>query len=383
MRFVAIARLLTAILLFGTACLSVVVAPTSFLWMVAVGATELGHGLALICTVVSLALWQNSRVGRVASALCIAAAVMAATPVLRACLVARDLPGQLKEAFGEANPSRSAPLIYADLFRGIPIPEIQAETLQYKSAGDNELSLDFYRAQSPAAAPVVIDIHGGSWRGGDNRDFVTMNRYFAGRGFAVAAVTYRLAPQWRFPAASDDVRAAIGFLRDNANTLQIDPNRIVLLGRSAGGQIALNVAYSAYSANDPGIRGVISFYASTDLNWSWEHPENPWVIDTRGVLADYLGGSPSEASASFEAASAIKFVTADVPPTLLLHGGRDELVSVYHAGALSERLAQADVPHFNVSLPWATHAFDYVFRGPGGQISTYAIEYFLDRFARP
>jgi acetyl esterase/lipase len=64
---------------------------------------------------------------------------------------------------------------------------------------------------------------------------------------------------------------------------------------------------------------------------------------------------------------------------LLLHGGRDELVSSYQSSRLTERLAEAGVPHLNVRLPWATHGFDFIFRGPGGQISTYAVEYFLAR----
>src|SRR5205807_1955178 len=184
----------------------------------------------------------------------------------------------------------------------------------------------------------------------------------------------RLAPRWKFPAAADDTRAAITFLRTQAEKLKIDPNRIVLLGRSAGGQIALTVAYSA---KDPAIRGVISFYAPTDLYYSWENPGNPLVIDTKSVLRDYLGGSPTEAPANYNAASPIRLIARGSPPTLLLHGGRDELVSFRQSDRLAEHLEEVGIPHLNLLLPWATHGFDYILRGPGGQISTYAIEYFL------
>ena len=379
MRLLDLARLLLATLLFATASLAVVTAPTHFLWMAAVGVTELGHMLALICLGVAVALWSNSWSGRVAAGLTVAAAVLALTPVLRATRVARDLPNQLRAAFGEAVPIRPSALVFGDLFRGISSPEVRAESLVYSKIQDQELSLDFYRAQASGSAPVVVVIHGGSWQSGDNKDFIPMDRYLASRGVAVADIIYRLAPRWTFPAAQDDARAAIAFLRSRADVLKIDPNRIVLLGRSAGGQIALTVAYSA---KDPGIRGVISFYAPTDLRWSWENPGNPLVIDTRSVLTGYLDGNPSEASYNYDAASPIRFVTSAAPPTLLFHGGRDELVSSYQSSRLTERLAEAGVLHLNVSLPWATHGFDFIFRGPGGQISTYAIEYFLARVTR-
>ena len=270
-----------------------------------------------------------------------------ATPVLRAIQLNRELPVQLRTAFGEATPSHSSPLRFGDLYKGVSPPEVSAETLVYSRTEGQDLSLDFYPAQSPEVAPLVVVIHAGSWQSGDNRDFISMNRYLAGRGFAVADILYRLAPQSKFPAAADDTRAAIAFLRSHADKLKIDPNRIVLLGRSAGGQIALTVAYSA---NDPGIRGVISFYAPTDLYYSWENPGNPLVIDSKGVLRDYLGGSPTEAPANYTLASPIRLVRPGIPPTLLLHGGRDELVSSPKAPALPSIWRRLGIPHVNLLL---------------------------------
>ena len=207
----------------------------------------------------------------------------------------------------------------------------QPEVLVYSNTEGTNLSLDFYRPQSQRPAPLLVMIHGGSWVSGDNKDFIALDQYLAGRGFAVADVLYRLAPKSRYPAASDDVREAIGYLQHHAESLRIDPRYIVLIGRSAGGQIALNVAYSA---NDPAIRGVVSFYGPADLTWSWENPGNPLVIDTRGRLTDFLGGSPSEAASNYDSASPVRFVTPRVPPTLLLHGGRDELVALHHSNVL-------------------------------------------------
>src|SRR5262249_11884419 len=131
-----------------------------------------------------------------------------------------------------------------------------------------------------------------------------------------------------------------------------------------------------------GIRGVISFYAPTDLYYSWDNPGNPLVLDTKTILTDYLGGSPTGAPANYNDASPTRLATPGSPPTLLLHGGRDELVSFYQSARLAKRLDEIGVPHFNLLLPWATHGFDYILRGPGGQISTYAIEYFLEAVTR-
>src|SRR5262249_15624844 len=155
-----------------------------------------------------------------------------------------------------------------------------------------------------------------------------------------------LAPKSKFPAPIEDVRAVIAFLRTRAESLGIDPDQIVLLGRSAGGQIALT---AAYSAKDTGIRGVISFYGPTDMYWGWDHPSNPEVIDTPPNIGDSLGGPPSQFQAAYDAASPIRLVNSSAPPSLLLHGGRDELVSPEESNRLSKRLTDAGVRNLNIT----------------------------------
>jgi acetyl esterase/lipase len=373
-RFQIVARLIPAGLLFLTALLAVLRAPTHLLWMLAIGTTEWGHWLALLCLGSAVPLWGNTWYGRTAAGLCLAGAVLEITPMLRAVSITRDLQQRIHQTFGDVRIHRPQPLVFTNLLLGLSAPDVKSQELVYRTIDGEDLSLDFYPAQNSKAAPLILVIHGGSWNSGDNKDFIPMDRYLAGRGFAVADVLYRLAPRWRFPAASEDIRSAIAYLRSRAADLNLDPTRIVLLGRSAGAQIALHVAYSE---NDPGIRGVISFYGPTDLFWSWEHPENPMVIDTRAKLTDYLGGSPSAFPAAYAAASPIRRATAAGPPALFFHGGRDEIVSPYHSEALARRLTELGVLNLEIALPWATHGFDYLFRGPGSQISVYAVESFL------
>jgi len=372
-------RLALAALCFGLSLLSVVAAPTYLLWEISILATEWGHLLAFV----SLLLFIfNFRRTRLAAALSLIAAILAITPLMRAIPVATRLPAQMQAAFDathwndSANAgARAKPLDVVALIRGIDSSDVLYQSLVYSQIEDQALRLDFYQPlKSINPAPCVIVIHGGSWRSGDSQQLAPLNSYLAARGYAVASINYRLAPRWRFPAANEDVVAAFNFLKTRADSLHLDSQRFVLLGRSAGGHLAL---LAAYTLHDPAIRGVVSFYGPTDLHWSYAHPGNPLVIDTHNILRAFLGGTPAEVSSIYDAASPLRFVNSSTPPTLLIHGGRDELVSLRHSERLAESLAQNQVPHFLLRLPWATHGADFNFSGPFGQMSTYAIERFL------
>lgn len=375
-------RLFFGSLFFALSLLAVFPAPTTLLWEISILVTEWGHVLAFLALLLFLPGWRRSPKNKTAAVLGLCAAILALTPLWRAVPVARGLPAQLKTAFGEiqsrpqtAAVSRPQPLVLSDLVRGVNSPAINYSSLTYLHRAEYELKLDFYPPPMDARpAPCVIIIHGGSWRSGDSQQLAPLNAYLAARGYAVASINYRLTPRWRFPAAHDDVIAALKYLKAHADSLHLDPQRLVLLGRSAGGHLAL---LAAYTLHDPAIRGVISFYGPADLHWSYAHPGNPLVIDTHNILHVFLGGSPEQVPANYDAASPLRFVDSSTPPTLLIHGGRDELVSIRQSERLAERLTQAGAPHLLLRLPWATHAGDFNFSGPFGQISTYAVEYFL------
>lgn len=358
-------------------------APTYLLWQVAVAVTEWGHLLAIAALAAVLPGWRRTCVGRVGGALGLGAALLALSPLARALPVARTLPARLEQAFGPARRpvGRPAPLVAGDLLRGLALPTLAPPSLVYQRVDGQELRLDFYPAQGAnGPAPLVLVIHGGSWQSGDSSQLAPLNSYLAGRGYAVAAINYRFAPAAPFPAARDDALAALAFLKTQAVALGLDPTRTVVLGRSAGGQLALLVAYTA---NDPAIRGAVSFYAPADMVWGYDHPSNPLVLDSRGVLEAYLSGGPPGPNGSYSAASPIDAVGPNTPPTLLIHGGRDELVSPIQSERLAARLQAAERPHLYLALPWATHGADYNLSGPSGQLSTYAIEHFLAAVSTP
>src|SRR5262249_50779241 len=149
-----------------------------------------------------------------------------------------------------------------------------------------------------------VVVHGGSWEHGDSTQLAALNRYLAARGYVVAAINYRLLPDHPFPAGRDDLLAAIGYLKANASAIGLDPERIVLLGRSAGGQLALRVAYTA---GDPAIRGGIGIYPATDLAYAYANPCDVRLLDGRAVVRAYLGGSPDQIPEAYAAASPITF----------------------------------------------------------------------------
>ncbi len=370
------------ILLFLISLLTLFKAPTHELWLLAILATEYGHGFALLSLLVAYLLFRGNGRRRAFALLPVIAAVLYLTPLFRALPVAVELPNQITRAFGEFhNPEaetaygRTAPISVVDLFTGLSRPDIHPERFVYKTVAEQSLAMDVYRPpQGQGPFPCVVVIHGGAWRSGSTRQLYELNQYLAGRGYVVAAITYRLAPRWRFPAQIEDVRDAIQFVQAHADTLNIDPQRLVLLGRSAGAHLAL---LAGYTANDPAIRGVVSFYGPPDLVYGWNHPANPRVINTHKVLRDFIGGSPDELPEPYRQASPIHFVNPLTPPTLLIHGTRDELVRIQQSRQLAVKLAEQRVRHVFIELPYATHGCDFRLAGPSGQISTYAIERFL------
>jgi acetyl esterase/lipase len=236
------------------------------------------------------------------------------------------------------------------------------------------LNILYYRPPGVGPHPVLIEIYGGAWqRGVPARDEV-LNRYLSARGYAVFAIEYRHAPAFTFPAQLEDVRAALAFIHANANRYDADPDRIALLGRSAGGQLAL---LAAYETGPVPIRGVISIYGPTNLTRGYQELPWPDPIDVRLTLATYLGGSPAQLPDRYLAASPFTYADRPVPPTLLIQGQRDHVVKPVFARALFEKLRASGNRASLLEIPWAEHSFDEVPSGLGTQLALQSIEEFL------
>lgn len=210
--------LLASALLFVTlGVLTVVRSPDwSPSWKLSLLAGEYGHFLALAPLALGLLVWFT-RSGSLAFAagtasLSALAVLLFLRPTFLAWRLSAGLPPIFTAAFGPATPDR-APFSVAELFSATPAP-VPVETLPF-AAG---LSLDFYRAGRTDGRPVpcVLVIHGGGWDGGSRTEIAHFNHWLARRGYAVAALDYRLAPQDPWPAQRDDILAALAFLKSRA-----------------------------------------------------------------------------------------------------------------------------------------------------------------------
>ena len=259
---------------------------------------------------------------------------------------------------------------------------VERTTETFVTVGGQTLKLDVYlhdkkeTAETARRAAIVV-VHGGSWNAGERSDYPLWNEWLAREGYAVFDIDYRLAPQPNWQTATGDVKCAVGWVRSNAARFAVDPARIALLGRSAGGHLALLAAYSTHeaalapscAAPDATVRAVVSLYAPTDLKWGFEHPANRRVLDGTAKIRNFTGGTPADAPDTIRLASATTHVNAWSPPTLLFHGGRDQLVGERHMTLLADKLSQHHIPHRALLIPYAQHAFDYNFDGWGSQIT--------------
>lgn len=282
------------------------------------------------------------------------------------------------------------------------------KTYTFANVEGRALQLDAYlppRGVESNGAGVIV-VHGGAWSAGVRSDFPQWNRWLARQGFAVFDIDYRLAPQPNWQTATGDVKCAVAWVKAHAAEFQISPDRIALLGRSAGAHLALLVAYSSDDARLPSscaetktveesvlsrtpgeeVRAVVSFYAPTDLPWSFDNPANQRVIDGPAALSDFVGGNPhttNEIGERFALMSPTTHVTARTPPTLLIHGGHDQLVRVENMFLLDRKLTEAGVRHETIFIPYAQHGFDYNFNGWGAQIVQPLLLDFLRENTKP
>lgn len=370
--------LMAALGLAGAASFTCWRAPTLGLWKVAILAGEYGHWLALLPLVLLRVTWLHGGGGRVSVvilALGLLAIGLFLRPVAEAAWIARGLPAKLTAAFGPVALERAP--FSSEALLGRSAEPVDVQTIEVARG----LPMDFYRAAGRGTpAPCVVMIHGGGWDNGDRKQLPEINHRLARRGYAVAAVSYRLAPGTTWPGQRDDIAAAIDYLKAHAADLDVDPTRLVLMGRSAGGQLATAVAYGR---RDTAVRGAVSFYGPHDQEFAWKFSREDDVLNAVKLLRQYLGGTPETAPAAYRSASAYLFATKESAlPTLLVHGRQDSLVWHKQSERLHAKLDELGVPNAFVSLPWATHACDFNPRGPSAQLSWYALDWFLAAVTR-
>lgn len=363
-------------------------APIYALLPFGVAVPELSPLLCAIAAIVAVIAWlaRTWRPARAAAIVALIAALLLAVPLVQLPATVSRFDAAMTAAGFHLRPSGFGGQVAARLnflnLASAPVagPSSVRRGVVVGAAGSTPLTADIYARDGLRGAPLLLQIYGGAWQRGRPGDDEAFARYFAARDYVVAAIDYRHAPAARWPAQIEDVRTALAWLRAHARELGADPARLVLVGRSAGAQLAL---VAAYQDGAPAVAGVVSYYGPVFLADGWREPPRPDPLDVRHVLETYLGGTPDQVPDRYAAASPITYVTRNSPPTLLVYGRRDHIVEVRFARRLETRLHDVGVPAVLLEIPWAEHAFDALPNGLSARVALFYTERFLASVAVP
>lgn len=264
-----------------------------------------------------------------------------------------------------------------------PIPNSVTweEGIEYSNAGGERLQLNLARPKTGNGPfPAVLCIHGGGFRAGKRDSYDGLCVKLAERGYVAATMTYRLAPKHKFPAAVHDTKAAVRWLRANASTYHIDPNKIGVTGGSAGGHLA---QFLGVTANVPQFEGtggnanqssavscVVNVYGPSDFTKSYGKS-----VDAHEVLPLWFGGDLETARQLHIQGSPLYWVTPNASPTLCIHGTKDQYVAHEQAVWLIDKLKASGVEAELFTLENAGHGF----KGTDAEKAEKALFEFFDK----
>ena len=238
----------------------------------------------------------------------------------------------------------------------------------YSTASSVDLKLDVYMPKNrPAPVPALLLFHGGGWVAGVKERNVMQLLPWLSMGWVVINVEYRLAKNALAPAAVEDGRCALRWVVRNAKQFNIDTERIVLTGGSAGGHMALitgllprgsmfdlacpndeNVRWNA--ADEPVVRvaAIVNWYGITDVADLLEGP------NAKHYAIEWFGSLPNRTELARQV-SPLTYVRADQPPVLTIHGDQDHVVPYDQAKRLHAALDKAGVRNEFITVPGAGH----------------------------
>jgi acetyl esterase/lipase len=253
-------------------------------------------------------------------------------------------------------------------------PSVRAVTgITYVQRGAHALQLDLYLPAAAKASPVpgIVFVHGGGWRAGVRANFAPMAIRMAERGYAAATISYRLSPEALYPAAVQDARAAVRWMRAHAGEYGIDPAKIAIGGGSAGGQIAALAGVTDGLARfDPdggpdavssAVQAIVNIDGLSDFTSEAARRYEDDPAKQPSSAGAWFGGRYASMPALWREASPLFYVNAKTPPVLFIGSaqprfsvGREEMVArLREAGVASRVVLVPETPHsFWLFEPW-------------------------------
>jgi acetyl esterase/lipase len=233
--------------------------------------------------------------------------------------------------------------------------------VEYSRVGER-VAMDIFRPKTGGPHPVILAVHGGGFRAGSRAGYHRLCIQLAQKGFVAATASYRLAPRHQFPAAVEDVKAAVRFLRAHAAKFNLDPDHIGATGGSAGGHLALMLGLTggmtAFDGTGPHldqssrVQAVVNFYGPTDFTKSYDAS-----VDAKDVLPQWIGNDLAHNRKQHLVASPLFYVTPLAPPTLTVHGTQDTYVAYDQGRWLDDRMKAAGAVHELETIEGAGHGF--------------------------
>ena len=258
--------------------------------------------------------------------------------------------------------------------------------IAYVTDGHERQKLDLYIPGEGENLPLIIWVHGGAWLGGNKRRYAPMA--YLKSGYAGASINYRLSQHATFPAQIEDVKAAVRWLRANAETYRLDPNRFAAWGSSAGGHLVAMLG-TAGDVNEfevgenlevsSRVQAVVDYYGPTDfLQMDAHRLPDGLVHDAPDSPESKLVGGPiQEHKDRVAKANPVTYVSKDDPPFLIIHGDRDKLVPYHQSVLLNDALKKMGVPVMFYKVEGGGHGW---FRDPKVPELTKA---FLEKHLKP
>jgi alpha-L-fucosidase 2 len=248
-------------------------------------------------------------------------------------------------------------------FSGAVTYALEQADVIYGAAAGEELKLDLSLPDGPGPFPICLHVHGGGFVKGDKqKKFKPLFAALTEAGYAWVSINYRLAPAHKYPGSVEDLETAVRWVKAHAQEYRFDPDRIVLIGESAGGYLVNLVG--AQNKEDTRVAAVVSFYGPADMNAMYQ----PEQIRPGG--ANYFGVTEDNQAARklLAEASPATYVRPGLPPFLLLHGNADNRIRYRQSVDFLDRLKKAGVPSELITIEggghgmggWAKMGSDYI-----------------------